>query len=86
MQVILETDEAWSIMSLMVSQIIDQSGISADGKVKLRRWRSDRADGTVEMDALAVALNEGLGTVLDEKTTRLVRQKGWYVSTGDPRR
>ena len=86
MQIILETDDAWSVTTLMVSQIIDQSGLSADGKAKVRRWRTDRADGTVEMDALAVAMNEALGTVLDDKTTRLVRQKGWYVSSREQRR
>lgn len=86
MHIILETDEAWSIMTLAVSQIIDQSGISGDGKAKLRRWRTDRADGTAEMDGLAVAMNEALGTVLDEKTTRLIRQKGYYVSTRELRR
>lgn len=86
MHVILETDEAWSIMTLAVSQIVDQSGVSGEGKAQLRRWRSDRADGTVEMDELAVAMNEALGTVLDEKTTRLIRQKGHYISTRDARR
>ena len=35
---------------------------------------------TVEMDRLAVAMNEALGTYLDEKTERMVRQKGRYQS------
>ena len=85
MQVILETDEAWSLMTLIVSQIIDQSGISAEGKAAMRRWRSDHAVGTVEMDELAVALNEALGTLIDEKTTRLIRRRGRYVSTRELR-
>ena len=85
MQVILETDEAWSLMTLIVSQVIDHSGISADGKAAIRRWRSDRALGTVGMDDLALALNEALGNVIDEKTTRMVRRRGRYVSTRDPR-
>jgi hypothetical protein len=81
MQVILETDEAWSLMTLIVSQVIDHSGISADGKAAIRRWRSDRALGTVEMDDLALALNEALGNVIDEKTTRMIRRRGRYVSS-----
>jgi len=36
-----------------------------------------------EVSDLAVILNETLGTVLDEKTTRLIRRKGMYVSTKD---
>ena len=81
MHVVLETDEAWSLMSLISAYVIDHSGISQEGKQKVRRWRTDRAEGTVEMDGLAVAMNESLGTFLDEKMTRLVRKKGRYVST-----
>jgi hypothetical protein len=33
------------------------------------------------MSELTVTMNESLGTVLDERTTRLIRRKGWYVST-----
>jgi hypothetical protein len=81
MQVILETDETWSLMSLIVSQIVDRAGVSNEGKTALRRWRSDRAVGTVEMDDLALALNEALGNIIDEKTTRMIRRRGRYVSS-----
>lgn len=81
MQIILDTDEAWSLMTIIVSQMIDKAGVSTDGKARLRKWRSDRADGTAEMATLTVSLNEALGSTLDEKTTRLIRRKGYYVST-----
>lgn len=81
MQVILDNDEAWSLMTFMISQIIDQAGLSGDGRTKVRRWRTDRAVGTAEMAELTVAMNEALGTVLDEKTTRLIRGRGVYVSS-----
>ncbi len=81
MQVVLETDEAWSLMSIITSYVIDHSGISAEGKQRVRRWRSDRTVGTVEMDELAVAMNETLGTLMDERTQRLVRRRGRYIST-----
>ena len=81
MQVILETDESWSLMSLIVSQIVDRAGVSSEAKAALRRWRSDRAVGTVEMDDLALALNEALGNIIDEKTTRMIRRRGRYVSS-----
>ena len=81
MQVILEPQEAWSIMTLVVSQVMDQVELSDEGKNAIRRWRSDRNEGTAEVAELTVALNEVLGTTLDEKTTRLIRRKGWYVST-----
>ncbi|HEY4685746.1 MAG TPA: hypothetical protein VII57_06840 [Dehalococcoidia bacterium] len=81
MQVILETDEAWSIMMLCVSQVLDQADLSDEAKNAIRRWRSERADGTGEMSELTVTMNEALGSVLDERTTRLIRRKGWYVSS-----
>ena len=86
MQIILETDEAWSLMAVISSYVIDHSGVSQDGKAAVRRWRTDRAVGTVEMDDLAVAVNESLGTYLDEKTTRMVRRRGRYISTKESAR
>ena len=82
MQVILETDEAWSIMSLVVSQVLDQVDLSEEAKEKVRRWRGDRIDGTAEMSELTVSMNEVIGSVLDERTQRLIRRKGRYISTG----
>ena len=83
MQVILETDEAWSIMTLVVSQVMDQVELSDEAKATLRRWRTDHNDGTAEMSDLTVTMNEVLGTVMDERTERLIRRQGWYVSTKD---
>ena len=81
MQVILEPDEAWSIMTLVVSQVLDYADLSAEAKAAAKRWRSERAEGTAEMVDLAVAMNEALGTHLDERFTRQIRQKGWYVTS-----
>jgi len=84
MQIILEPDDAWSIMTLVVSQVLDQVELSDEGKNTIRKWRGERNEGTAEVSDLAVVLNETLGTVLDEKTTRLIRRKGMYVSTKGP--
>ncbi|HEU4758941.1 MAG TPA: hypothetical protein VFT91_03060 [Dehalococcoidia bacterium] len=81
MQVIVETDEAWSLMSVITSYVIDRGGISPEGKQRVRKWRTDRAVGTVEMDDLALAMNGALGTLLDEKTTRIIRRRGRYMTT-----
>ena len=81
MQVILDTDEASAILSLIVSQVLDQVELSDEARAVLRRWRTDRNEGTAEMADLTVSMNEALGTVLDERMNRLIRRKGWYVST-----
>ena len=81
MQVILEPDEAWSIMTLVVAQVLDNVELSPAAQKEIKRWRTERAEGTSEMSDLTVGMNEALGTVLDERTTRLIRRSGWYVSS-----
>lgn len=83
MQVILETDEAWSIMMLVVSQVLDAVELSEKGKAAVKKWRTDRADGTAPMFELAEAMNVTLGNVIDEQTSRIVRRRGRFVSTRD---
>lgn len=83
MQIIIEPDEAWSIMTLVVSQVLDYADLSAEGKAVVKRWRSDHAEGTTEMVDLTLAMNEALGARLDELSTRRIRRKGWYVSSKD---
>lgn len=78
MRVIFDQDEAWSLMTLVTSFVIDNSRVSPDGKGKLRRWRSDRAAGSVEMHELTNGMNKALGAFVDEQTNRQVRQKGRY--------
>ena len=86
MQIVMETDEANSLMSVITSYVIDHAGLSPDGKARIRKWRTDRAAGSAEMDALTVAMNETLGTYLDEKTDRQVRRKGRYTRARDAAR
>lgn len=81
MQIILDNEEVWSLMSLMVSQIVDKANLSGDGRTRVRRWRSDRATGTAELADLTVDFNDALGSTLDEKTARLIRRRGHYIST-----
>jgi hypothetical protein len=81
MQVILEPDEAWSIMTLVVAQVLDQVDLSEEAKTAVKKWRSDHYEGTAEIADLTVTMNEVLGATLDERTTRLIRRKGMYVST-----
>ena len=81
MQIILDNEETWSLMSLMVSQIVDRAGLSSEGKAALRKWRTERSEGSVELSDLTVEFNEAIGSTLDEKTTRLIRRRGRYVSS-----
>jgi hypothetical protein len=77
----LETDDANGLMNLMVGYMVDNAGLTADGKAALKRWRQDRSAGTAEMAELTIAFNEALGNQLDERTTKLIKRKGRYVTT-----
>ena len=85
MQLILEADEAWSIMMLVVAQVLDGVELSDDGRAAVRKWRGEHADGGEAMNRLAEELNEALGTVIDERTRKLIRRKGRYVSSAGRR-
>ena len=85
MRLILEADESWSIMTLVVSQVVDGVELSEPGRAVLRKWRSDHADGTAAMQELAEEMNASLGTLLDEQTRKLIRRKGRFVSSADKR-
>ncbi len=79
MQVIIEKDEGWSLMSLVTSYVIDNAGLSADGKAAVRQWRTNHdkdSDGTAD---LTEAMNEALGTYVEDRTNRTVRKKGRYA-------
>ena len=86
MQIVMESDEANSLMSVITSYVIDNAGLSQDGKARVRKWRTDHALGSVEMETLAIAMNQALGTYLDEKTDRQVRRKGRYTRARDAAR
>ena len=74
MQLILDSDEAWSIMSLIVSQVLDQTELTEEGAAEVRRWRGDRVEGTGEMADLTVSMNEALGTSRIDSIERRLKQ------------
>ncbi len=61
MHVALDPDEAWSVMSLIVSQVLDGVQLSGDGRDAVKKWRSDYAEGSPRMRALAEEMNAALG-------------------------
>ena len=79
MRLILEGDEAWSVMTLVISQVLDGVELSDGGRDAVRKWRTERADGAEAMNRLAEELNEALGNAIDERTRKLIWRKGGYV-------
>ena len=85
MQLILDSDEAWSIMTLVISQVLDGVELSDKGRNAVRRWRTEHADGSEAMHQLTETMNEAIGTVIDERTRRVLKRKGRYISSADRR-
>ena len=67
MQVMLGPDEAWSIMSLVVSQVLDGVELSEDGRDAIKKWRTDHAESSVGMRRLAEEINATLESSTAER-------------------
>lgn len=83
MQIVMDTDEANSLMSLITSYVIDRAGLSHEGKQAVHKWRTGRAIGSTAMANLAVAMNQALGAFIEERADRQVRRKGRYARARD---
>jgi len=76
MNVVLNTDEANAVMSVITAQLIDQAGLSEAAKKAVREWRRDLAPGTIPLDGFTLRLNTAIGNFIDERTTRMMRTRG----------
>ncbi len=74
----MEADEARSLLAVVTSYVLDNSGVSQDAKGHVRQWRTDHAEGTVKMASLTDGMNEAIGAYTEAKTDRQVRQRGRY--------
>ena len=74
----MEEDEARSLLAVVTSYVLDNSGVSQDAKARVRQWRTDHAEGTVKMTALTDGMNEAVGAYIEAKTDRPVRGRGRY--------
>ncbi|MDA0302434.1 MAG: hypothetical protein O2822_07895, partial [Chloroflexi bacterium] len=64
MNVVLNTDEANAVMSVVTGQLIDQAGLSEAAKKAIREWRRDLAPGTTPLDEFTLRLNEAIGNFI----------------------
>ncbi|MPZ98459.1 MAG: hypothetical protein GEU80_03815 [Dehalococcoidia bacterium] len=76
MNVILNTDEALGVLTLVTSQVLDHVELSDETRRKVRDWRRAREQGTAGLDEFTEELNEALGNFIDERTTRMLRKRG----------
>ena len=76
MNIVMNTDEALAVLTLVSAQVLDHVELSDAGKQAIRDWRRDHAPATAPLDAFTEHLNEALGNFIDERTTRMMRTRG----------
>lgn len=78
MQLILDEEETWSLMTLVTAQVLDQVELSDEAVKIVRDWRAAHVEGNAAMLELTQSVNEALGNRIDEELTRQVRRRDYY--------
>ena len=76
MNIVLNTDEASAVLSLVTAHVLDHAGLTEPGERLVRDWRRDHALGTTALDGVTARLNAALGNFIAERTTRMMRLRG----------
>ncbi len=78
MRLMLDEEEAWSLMTLVTAQVLDQVELSDAGVKAIREWRAGLEEGRPAMVEFAAAVNEALGNTIDAELTRTIRRRDYY--------
>lgn len=78
MQLILDEEETWSLMTLITAQVLDQVELSDEAVKAIRDWRAGVVEGNSAMEEVANGVNEALGNTIDEALTRQIRRRDYY--------
>ena len=78
MKVELDNDEAWNLLSHVVTRLIDEVELSDSDRARIRRWKSDEMRVTSqEMRVVTQKINEDLAQSLERKTKSQLRKPDW---------
>ena len=78
MKVEFDTEEAWTLMSHVISRLIDETELSDSDRAKVRRWKSDEMRVTTqEMRILGQKINEALAQDRERHTRSQIRKPDW---------
>jgi len=78
MKVELDNDEAWNLLSHVVTRLIDEVELSDSDRARIRRWKSDEMRVTSqEMRVVTQKINEDLALSLERKTKSQLRKPDW---------
>jgi hypothetical protein len=78
MKVELDSDETWALMSYVVDQLLQETGLPDADRARIRRWRSEQMRPAGEpMRLLTRKINEDLARALQTKQRSQIRRPDW---------
>jgi hypothetical protein len=78
MKVELDSDETWALMSHVVDQLLQETGLPDADRARIRRWRSEQMRPAGEpMRLLTRKINEDLARALQTKQRSQIRRPDW---------
>ena len=78
MKVDLDSDEIWALMSYVVDQLLQETGLPDADRARIRRWRSEQMRPAGEpMRLLTRKINEDLARALQTKQRSQIRRPDW---------
>jgi hypothetical protein len=81
MIILLEEPEAWSLMMLATAVAVDNADLSEEGKEAIRRWRTERREGSELLAELTEDMNVAMNSHIDAKFVRRVKTRGKRAET-----
>ena len=78
MKVEFENEEAWNLMSHIVSRLLEETPLEDSDRARVRRWKSDEMRVTSqEMRVLTEKVNDDLKKMMERKTKSQLRKPDW---------
>jgi len=73
-----DNDEAWNLLSHIVSRLVDEVQLSDQDRARIRRWKSDEMRVTSqEMRVITQKINEDMALSLERKNKSQLRKPDW---------
>jgi hypothetical protein len=78
MNVDLDSDETWALMSYVVDRLLEETELADADRARVRRWRSEQMRPAGEpMKLLTRKINEDLARALQTKQRSQIRKPDW---------
>lgn len=79
MHIILDEEEALSLLQLVSSQVVDGVELSEETVEAIREWRNKTMErGSEQLLSFSAQLNESLGNKIDDELKRTIRRRDYY--------